>query len=155
VNVVASGGTVNVAAGTYAESVSITKALTLDGAGKGLTIIDPVGSNTDGIVVSGNIGAGATVAITDLTAQGGKNGIRVADNTTLGTITLDRVAVRDNASGFTGTWWLDATVANINILNSARGQRHAAGQMTSILFFQRQRPDLERRYPGHAQPTPT
>ena len=97
VDVAMSGASVNVGAGTYAENIVISKALTLSGAGKGVTIIDPVG-NADGILVSGNIGASATVAIADLTVQGGRNGIKVADATTLGTITVDGVVVRDNAS---------------------------------------------------------
>jgi filamentous hemagglutinin family protein len=121
INAVVAGGRVSVAAGTYAESLSISKALTLAGAGKGLTIIDPAGGNATGILVSGNIGSDASVIIRDLTVQGGGNGIQVADGTTLGTITLDGLAVRDNASqGFiSNNGGSNATtVANINILNS-------------------------------------
>jgi filamentous hemagglutinin family protein len=120
VSIAKSGGTVNVGEGTFAESVTIDRALTLDGAGKGKTIINP-GSNATGILVTGNIGAGATVTISDLTVQGGGIGIKVADFTTLGTITLDGLAVRDNSSqGFiSNNGGSNPTgVSNINILNS-------------------------------------
>lgn len=120
INAVVAGGFVSVGAGTYAENIVIGKALTLAGSGKGVTIIDPVG-NVDGVLVSGNIGASATVAITDLTIQGGRNGVKVADATTLGTITLDGVVVRDNASnGFISSngGANPTSVTNINILNS-------------------------------------
>jgi filamentous hemagglutinin family protein len=117
-----SADTVRALAGTYAESLSITKALALQGAGKGSTIIDPAGSSATGILVSGNIGSGAAVAIRDLTVQGGGIGIKVSDAaTTLGTLTLDGLAVLDNASqGFISSngGAASTAVAHINILNS-------------------------------------
>jgi hypothetical protein len=52
VNAVSPSGIVNVAAGTYHEDVSITKALTLHGAGATATVIDATGL-ANGLVVKG------------------------------------------------------------------------------------------------------
>jgi len=57
INAVAAGGTVNVAAGTYAEQVTITKALTLQGAGA-TTVIKPSSLTT--YVITPSV-AGSTV----------------------------------------------------------------------------------------------
>src|SRR5207249_10823455 len=45
VNQVSSGGTVHVAAGTYAENVTVSTPLTLTGVGEGSTFIEPAVSN--------------------------------------------------------------------------------------------------------------
>lgn len=121
VDVAASGGTVNVATGTYAENVSITKALTLSGAGAGNAIIDPVSGNA--ITVSGAIGASATVLIDGFTfhAPGGA-GVGVAGDTTLGQLTVQNSDFLNNGSyGFyvggsptTGSFGL----ANVSLINS-------------------------------------
>ena len=60
VDVAAAGGTVNVAAGTYTGGITIAKALTLDGAGTGQTIVkaasaasgDAVTIKASGVTVS-------------------------------------------------------------------------------------------------------
>jgi hypothetical protein len=62
------GDTITVAAGTYFEHVSITKALTLLGAGAGTTIID--GGDTD-VAVHMNTPASSTTTITGFTIQHG------------------------------------------------------------------------------------
>jgi filamentous hemagglutinin family protein len=136
INIAASGGTVNIGAGTYAENVTIGKALTVGGAGKGSTIIDP--ASGDGIVVGGNIGGTASVIIRDLTVQGGGNGIRVADDANLGTITLDGVVVRDNSlNGFISSngGSNPSTVTTINILDSVFAGNGVAGGSADINLF--------------------
>jgi parallel beta-helix repeat protein len=65
VDAVAPGGTVNVAAGTYREDVSITKALSLSGAGAATTAIDATGL-ANGIVVNG---VNAPTGITGFTVE--------------------------------------------------------------------------------------
>ena len=134
-----SADTVRALAGTYAESLSVTRALTLKGAGRGSTIIDPAGSNATGILVSGNIGSGAAVTIRDLAVQGGGSGIKVSDAaTTLGTLTLDGLAVLDNSSqGFISSNGGSASTAvgEINILNSVfAGNGVGAGSADINLF---------------------
>ena len=51
IDAVAAGGTVNVAAGTYAERLVVDKPLTLSGAGDGLSTIDATGFGTAGNVI--------------------------------------------------------------------------------------------------------
>jgi Right handed beta helix region len=78
VNEAAPGDTVHVCAGTYAEQVEITKALTLEGEGAGVTILKPdtVVANASGIASGEVIAAiilvnGATdVSVADLTIDG-------------------------------------------------------------------------------------
>lgn len=87
VNAVVAGGTVNVGAGTFAESVAVGKGLTLKGAGAGLTIVDPL--TGDGIAVSGVIGPAATVVIDGFTFRDAPNaGVSVASDTLLNSITV-------------------------------------------------------------------
>jgi hypothetical protein len=54
INAVPAGGTVNVAAGAYAENLSITKGLTLQGAGKDTTTVTAVADNTPTVKVDGS-----------------------------------------------------------------------------------------------------
>lgn len=87
VNAVVVGGKVNVNAGTYAESVSITKAVTLGGAGAGQSIIDPASGNA--VTVSGNIGTGATVQLDGFSFRDAPAaGVSVEGNTVLGELTV-------------------------------------------------------------------
>ena len=79
VNQVSVGGTVQVAAGTYNENVTITKELTLAGAGETTTIVRPAVSNPN----CGGAGGGSLCA-------GGSNIILVqADNVTIHDIGLN------------------------------------------------------------------
>ena len=96
VNQAASGANINVAAGTYAESVNINKALTVTGAGAGQSIIDPV-SGDDAVAVSGAIGANATVLIDGFTFRdAGSAGVSVSGNTTLGQLTVQNSEFLNN-----------------------------------------------------------
>lgn len=121
VNAVVAGGKVNVNAGTYAESVSITKALTLDGAGAGQSIIDPVSSNA--VTVSGNIGAGSTVLIDGFTFRDAPSaGVSVEGDTVLGQLTVQNSEFRSNgAYGFTANGSATAGIpglAKVSLLDS-------------------------------------
>ena len=80
VNQVSSGGTVHVAAGTYAENVDVTKSVTIQGAGQGSTIVEPAvsgpaptGCGASPLCVGGSsvfLVAADTVHITGLTVEG-------------------------------------------------------------------------------------
>ena len=68
-NAVASGGIEYVAAGTYSEQVSITKSLTLSGAGSSIVTIQPPANVNSGDEVS--IASGYSVSISGVTVKGG------------------------------------------------------------------------------------
>ena len=119
VNAAASGATINVAAGTYAESVTITKPLTLQGAGvtsildaSGLTTglhITSGGVSVSGFKIKGNSSTGQAVwidasggslagdSLTGLTITGG------ATNVANDGIRVDRGATTNSITGLTIT----------------------------------------------------
>jgi len=136
INAVVAGGKVNVNAGTYAESVSITKALTLEGAGAGQSIIDPVSG--DAVAVSGTIGANATVLIDGFTFRdAGSAGVSVASGTTLGQLTVQNSDFLNNGKyGFFVNGLSEAGVpglANVSLLNSTfTGNGASSSTATSL-----------------------
>lgn len=87
------GDVIFVTAGTYAESLSLTKALTIVGA-EG-AIIDPTSGN--GLTISSNLNGG-DVTLIGLTLAGGTMGVQLAANANVGTLTLDDVTVEGNAN---------------------------------------------------------
>ena len=91
VNAVNATGTVNVAAGTYAEAVTIAKALTLHGAGVAGTIVDGTTGTGQGITIASGTSGVAGVAISDLTVQRFGNGIHMVG-------TFSNISVTDVAS---------------------------------------------------------
>jgi hypothetical protein len=108
-----SGDTINVGAGTFADSVLISFGLTnltIAGAGSGATFVDGGGSNVLFVVDGG-------ASITGLTMQhGGGNFGAVLDE---GTLNLDSVVVTDNNSaanggGITNTGGLTVTESTIS-----------------------------------------
>jgi hypothetical protein len=96
VNAAVDGDIIAIAAGTYNESVSVTKGLTFDGAGAGSTIIDP--SSGSGFQVNA---AGKDVTFSDLTVTGATDeGINVAAAANL---TISNVTSSNNGSGSDGS----------------------------------------------------
>jgi len=90
VNLASDGDTIQVKAGTYNEQVTINKSLTVNGAGKGITIIAPspiavnttrVGGSSPGSGVAGIVVIDSTTGVTirDLTVDGAGNGLTVCD----------------------------------------------------------------------------
>lgn len=136
VNQAASGAHVNVEAGTYAESVSITKALTLEGAGAGQSIIDPTSGNA--VTVSGNIGANSTVLIDGFTFRDAPTaGVSVEGNTVLGQLTVQNSEFRGNGVfGFTANGSATAGIpglAKVSLLNSTfEGNGAPSASATSL-----------------------
>jgi len=90
------GDKITVAAGTYAEHLTINKDLTVSGAGAGQTIIDGGGSANPGTVVTINAG---TVTLSGLTVQNGYlPGSSGAGIKNAGTTTLVNSAVSGNTT---------------------------------------------------------
>ncbi len=90
VDAVQEGGTVHVAAGTYTAGASITKPLTLDGAGSGSTVIQ--GSNSGKGLRIGNV---SDVEVSDLTVRDFEDGVYVGPAPVSG-ISLTDVASLSN-----------------------------------------------------------
>jgi hypothetical protein len=97
------GSTVNVAAGTYPALVSITKALTLQGAGKATTIIDCSASAATGSVVTINITSG-NVLVDGFTIKTGTslNGINPKSTSSGSTITISHNKIEGFGPAATG-----------------------------------------------------
>ena len=81
----AAGDTINVAAGTYTEHVTIDKNLTIIGAGAGATIVD--GSKIGTVFKIGDTSAAKTVVLQGMTIQNG-SGTSATDSSTGGTGTV-------------------------------------------------------------------
>jgi hypothetical protein len=74
IDAAAPGDTINVAAGTYSETLTIkNKALILQGAGAGVTVINGI-SGCDVLAIDGGRG----VVVSGLTIKGGENGINAS-----------------------------------------------------------------------------
>ncbi len=111
VDAVVTGGTVRVAAGTFAENVAIGKSLTLDGAGMGQTVLKAP-SATTGNAVSINA---SNVTLSDLSINDSLYGVQMQG--TSNNVTIDRVAFNNNKYGVrNGT---NVTADNFRMLNSS------------------------------------
>lgn len=110
IEAVVSGGTVNVGAGTFAENVSINKALVLDGAGMEQTILKAPTASGSAVTVTG----ASDVTLSDVAIADSDNGLLISGISN--NVTVNRVAFNNNRSGMrTGT----ATRAdNFRMLNS-------------------------------------
>ncbi|MES2510571.1 MAG: filamentous hemagglutinin N-terminal domain-containing protein [Pseudomonadota bacterium] len=110
IDAVVTGGLVNVAAGNYSENVNIAKALTLDGAGIGQTILKAP-SAAVGNAVSINA---SDVTLSDLSINDSLYGVQmqgVSNN-----VTIDRVALNNNQYGVRNGTQVKAD--NFRMLNS-------------------------------------
>ncbi|MES2686009.1 MAG: filamentous hemagglutinin N-terminal domain-containing protein [Pseudomonadota bacterium] len=92
-NAVVTGGTVTIGGGTYAENINITKALTLDGAGMGQTVLKASTGSGTAVTVDGASG----VTLSDLSIADSGNGLLIRN--TSSNLTLHRVAFNNNRSG--------------------------------------------------------
>ncbi|MDP2140133.1 MAG: filamentous hemagglutinin N-terminal domain-containing protein [Gammaproteobacteria bacterium] len=111
VNAVVTGGTVKVAAGTFAENVVIGKSLTLDGAGIGQTTLKAP-SATTGNAVSINA---SDVTLSDLSINDSLYGVQMQG--TSNNVTIDRVAFSNNKYGVRNGTTVQAD--NFRMLNSS------------------------------------
>jgi filamentous hemagglutinin family protein len=94
VDAVVTGGTVNVAAGSYSGSVTITKSLTLDGAGVGQTVLQSAAAGSGDAVT---INSASNVTLSDLSIANYLYGLRI--NGTSNGVTVNRVAFNNNTYG--------------------------------------------------------
>jgi hypothetical protein len=95
INGLSSGGTVYVAAGTYGENVTISKSLTLQGAGSGNTVIDGGGNNS--VITTSD---GFSIVIKDLTITNGEDlyggGVQ---NWNTSNVTIENCIISHNVAG--------------------------------------------------------
>ncbi len=115
VDTVAVGGTVEVAAGTYAENVTINKELTLNGDGTGSTILE-----MSKVILS--ITA-SNVTVSNVTVRNGTQGARLTG--TLANISFDSMVFEDQTSR--GIEIAGATVTNLSVTNSTIATANAPG----------------------------
>ncbi|MEO7885832.1 MAG: filamentous hemagglutinin N-terminal domain-containing protein, partial [Polaromonas sp.] len=94
VDAVVTGGTVNVAAGSYSGSVNIAKSLTLDGAGVGQTVLRSSAAGSGDAVTINNA---SNVTLSDLSIADYLYGLRI--NGTSNNVTVNRVAFNNNTFG--------------------------------------------------------
>ena len=131
------GDVVVVKAGTYAEAVSVNKAITLIGDPAGTTINSP--GTGYGINLSGDIDAGAggagTVTIDGFTLSGNSTAVKSSSGLVLDSLVLTNVDIRDNTSS--GVNINEDRVANVTISNSTFGNNGAGnGSSGSIVLYQ-------------------
>jgi|GEM_PF-1334252 len=97
INAANAGDTIIIAAGIYNESVTINKALTIQGAGTGQTIVTPTSGSA--FYINGDLGSSATLAIEGISFTNSPNGsgVQFDDNAILGTLQITN-------SSFTGNF---------------------------------------------------
>ncbi|MEM5495763.1 VCBS domain-containing protein, partial [Hoeflea sp. AS16] len=92
VNAATAGDTIIIAEGTYAESLSVTKALSF--VGKGIVTIDPVAG--DAVTLTGDLGGG-DVSIDNVNLVGGVNGVQVETTANAGKLTIVNSEISGNS----------------------------------------------------------
>ena len=110
VNLASSGGTVNVAAGTYVERVKIDKLLVVKGDGCGTTIVD--GNKKGSVFTTGYKNPKADVTLSDMTIRGGSGksittkygtvGVCGGGVLNYGKLTITGCTISGNTAGFLG-----------------------------------------------------
>ena len=115
VDVAAAGATLNIAAGTYAQSTTVDKALDIKGDGVGSTIISaPTG---DGFRLVGDQGAGNTTTIDGITFDGNaESGVDVDSATVLGELAITNSEFNNNGIAGVSVGG-DASQTNLGHLN--------------------------------------
>jgi hypothetical protein len=103
IDTVAEDGTVNVAAGTYMESIDIHQSMTLEGAGAPGTVIDGGGISENNTVVEFGSDPGEELTISGFTIQNGyQDGVGGIFIQSMHTLNLNDCTVRNNRNGGVG-----------------------------------------------------
>ncbi len=140
IDAAAAGDTIVIGAGTFAESVTVDKALTFQGAGSGSTIVEPTSGS--GFDIVGDLGTDAAVSIDGIAFRNAPGaGVDFDDNAILGTLTITNSAFETNdANGVRiGGNYSPVDLDNVVIENSAftgNGQPSGSSGDGDILFFQ-------------------
>ncbi len=118
VNIVKSGGAVNVAAGTYVQpaTLKIDRSLTLGGAGQGATIIDAQGVTNYGIQVTGD-----NVTLKDFTLYGPSADV------------ASSYGIKVAPSGGTPARLHDFSISNVTIRGSGRAELDLNGVVGALI----------------------
>jgi Ca2+-binding RTX toxin-like protein len=118
VNAALDGDTILILDGTYLESVSLSKAVTLQALNPGGVTIDPPSGN--GITISGDIdGVGsATVTIDGINFTGGNAGIQVSSSTQLNSLVVSHGAFTGNSIYAIGTGSSAPGLGNVVVSDS-------------------------------------
>ena len=90
------GDVIVVGAGTYTESLSLTKAIQLIAAPGDAVTVTASGASTNALNIAGPLGGG-DITVSDITFSGGQSGIRVATDAGVGTLTLEGVTITGNS----------------------------------------------------------
>ena len=136
VDAVCPNGTVNVPAGTFSEAITVTKRVTIAGAGAASTTIVDTSATSFGAVTYLNGGGGT---LKNVTLKGGAAGVQgsipwlVGANDTASVpsaVVLDTVVVRGAASGVRG-YFGSLTLKNTQVLD-ATGRGLDLGRVTTL-----------------------
>ena len=136
VDAASSGWRLEIGAGTYSESVTIDKALEINGAGVGNTIIAP--ASGDAFSITGDIdqGGSETVSISGIQINGSTGtGVRVASTTVLSNLDLQDMLIQDNRVHGLGS--LSKTLGSVTVTNvdfADNGHNGPNGNGDIVLF---------------------
>ena len=115
INNATAGGTVNIAAGTYTESLTVNKTLTLTGVSSGTTLIQAVTGQRVITVTDGN-----NLRLENLTVTGGQAGSDVGGGVYLanGSLTLINSRIVSNSAVYGGGVFQDGAGGRVDAINS-------------------------------------
>ncbi|MCC1493200.1 VCBS domain-containing protein [Cognatishimia sp. F0-27] len=137
VDAATAGDTIEVLAGTYAENVTVSKALTIEGSDAVLQSAS-LGSG-NGFSITGDIDMGGAeeVSISGFTIEDYAVGVRISSTTALSQLTLDDMSINDNSVHGVGTGSGAPTLGAVTITDSefsGNGTGGSNGSGDVILF---------------------
>ena len=120
------GDVIYVDAGSYSENITISKRLTIQGAGTSNTVVSPAATGSVMIITGSGLDASNRLVIKDLRVTGSTaDGISIAPTTAGGYYTFDNVLANSNNNGIhvSGT----TAVTDLTISNSTLSSNNNAG----------------------------